>query len=78
MIRVNVATIRNRLTAVVCSIMLAALIASAGCSDSPPPDKRDDPALKASMERSMEIYKSKMQTKKAAAPAAQKKDNPKP
>ena len=36
-------------------------LAVAGCSDPAPGNKSDDPALKASMEKSMEIYKSKTQ-----------------
>ena len=43
--------------------LLAGFLASAGCSESVAIDKSEDPALKASMEKSREIYKSKMQTK---------------
>jgi hypothetical protein len=39
-------------------------LAAAGCSEKPPADKSDDPALKASMEKSMEIYKSKTPARK--------------
>jgi hypothetical protein len=42
--------------------VLAGLLAAAGCSDSAAIDKRDDPSLKGSMQKSMEIYKSKSQT----------------
>jgi hypothetical protein len=41
--------------------LLAGFLALAGCSGPPPGDKKDDPALKASMEKSMELYKSKSQ-----------------
>ena len=41
--------------------LLAGFLAVAGCSDPASGDKRDDPALKASMQKSMEIYKSKTQ-----------------
>jgi hypothetical protein len=44
--------------------LLAGFLAVAGCSDSASADKRDDPALKASMQKSLEIYKAKSQTKK--------------
>jgi hypothetical protein len=43
--------------------LLAGFLAAAGCSESAATDKRDDPALKASMQKSLEIYKSKMSTK---------------
>ncbi len=44
--------------------VLAGLLAVAGCSEPVSGDKRDDPALKASMKKSMEIYKSKTQATK--------------
>jgi hypothetical protein len=46
--------------------VLAGFLAAAGCSDMAPPDKRDDPALKASMQKSLEIYKSKTPPKKVS------------
>jgi hypothetical protein len=39
--------------------VLAGLVAVAGCSEPAPTDKRDDPALKSSTEKSLAIYKSK-------------------
>jgi hypothetical protein len=56
-------------TAVMRLGVLAGFLAAAGCSDSAPGDKRDDPALKGSMQKSMEIYKSKSQSKKGQAAA---------
>ena len=53
--------------------LLAGFLAAAGCSDPAATDKSDDPTLKASMQKSMEIYKSKTQAIKgnpAAAKAA--------
>ncbi len=50
--------------------LLAGFLAAAGCSDPAPTDKRDDPALKASMQKSMEIYKSKTPAKKASPSTA--------
>ena len=44
--------------------LLAGFLAAAGCSDPATGDKRDDPTLKASMQKSMEIYKAKSQAKK--------------
>ena len=44
--------------------LLAGFLAVAGCSEPAPGDKGDDPALKASMQKSMELYKSKSQAKK--------------
>jgi hypothetical protein len=44
--------------------LLAGFLAAAGCSDAAPTDKRDDPVLKASTQKSMEIYKSKSQAPK--------------
>jgi hypothetical protein len=46
--------------------LLAAFLVAAGCSGPVSDDKRDDPALKASMQKSMEIYKSKSQAKKGS------------
>ena len=43
--------------------LLTGFLATAGCSDSAATDKREDPALKASMQKSLEIYKTKTQTK---------------
>jgi hypothetical protein len=44
--------------------LLAGFLVVAGCWEPASGDKRDDPALKASMQKSMEIYKSKTQAKK--------------
>jgi hypothetical protein len=41
--------------------LLAGLLAVVGCSGPVSNDKRDDPALKASMQKRLEIYKSKTQ-----------------
>jgi hypothetical protein len=41
--------------------LLAGLLAVAGCSGPTSTDKLDDPALKASMQKRLEIYKSKTQ-----------------
>jgi hypothetical protein len=49
--------------------MLAGFLAVAGCSDSGSGDKRDDPTLKASMQKSLEIYKSKSPAKKGNSAA---------
>ncbi len=46
--------------------LIVGFLAIAGCSEAPSNDKRDDPALKASMQKSMEIYKSKSQPKKGS------------
>jgi hypothetical protein len=51
--------------------LLAGFLAVAGCSGPVSGDKRDDPALKASMQKSMEIYKSKSPAKKGN-PGAEK------
>jgi hypothetical protein len=51
--------------------LLAGFFAVAGCSEPGSGDKKDDPALKASMQKSMEIYKSKTQAKKES-PASEK------
>jgi hypothetical protein len=50
--------------------LLAGIFAITGCSEPAPGDKGDDPALKASMQRSMELYKSKSQAKKGYPPAS--------
>jgi hypothetical protein len=52
-----------------CSIVLAGFLATAGCSEPTSADKKDDPALKASMAKSLEIYKSKTPPKKAPPPS---------
>jgi hypothetical protein len=44
--------------------LLAGFLAAAGCAEPVPTDKKDDPALKSSMKKSMEIYKSKTQALK--------------
>ncbi len=44
--------------------LLVAFLAAAGCAEPASGDKKDDPAAKASMQKSMEIYKSKTQAKK--------------
>jgi hypothetical protein len=49
--------------------LLAGFLSALGCSGPTSDDKRDDPALKASMEKSMEIYKAKSQAKKGFRPA---------
>ena len=41
--------------------LLGGFLAIAGCSDPVAGDKREDAALKTSMEKSLEIYKSKTQ-----------------
>ncbi len=41
--------------------LLAAFLAVAGCSETAKGDKREDAALKSSMEKSLAIYKSKSQ-----------------
>jgi len=48
--------------------LLAGFLAVAGCSDPARGDKSDDPALKSSMQKSMEIYKSKTPPKKVNHP----------
>jgi hypothetical protein len=53
--------------------LLAGFLVVAGCSEPASGDKRDDPALKASMQKSMEIYKSKTQAKKGNPAAAKTK-----
>jgi hypothetical protein len=55
--------------------LLAGFLVVAGCSNSATGDKRNDPTLKASMQKSMEIYKAKVQAKmqaKKGYPAAAK------
>jgi hypothetical protein len=60
-------------------VLLAGFVAVAGCSDPAPGDKSNDPALKASMQKSMEIYKSKSQPQKAnPAPANTRQGYPAP
>jgi hypothetical protein len=63
MMRIDVARIRA--TVALRVGLLAGFLGAAGCADPVPPDKKDDPALKASMQKSMEIYKSKSQPQKA-------------
>ncbi len=46
--------------------LIAGFLAAAGCSDTASGNKSDDPALKASMQKSMDIYKSKTQAKKGS------------
>jgi hypothetical protein len=50
--------------------LLAVFLPAAGCSGPVSEDKSGDPALKASMQKSMEIYKSKTQAKKGVRPAS--------
>jgi hypothetical protein len=50
--------------------LLAGFLAVAGCSGPVSGNKSDDPALKASMQKSMEIYKAKAQAKKENPAAA--------
>jgi hypothetical protein len=50
--------------------LVAGLLSAAGCSGPTSEDKKDDPALKASMQKSMEIYKAKSQAKKQSRPAS--------
>jgi hypothetical protein len=50
--------------------LLSVFLMATGCSDPASTDKRDDPALKASMQKSMEIYKSKTPAKKGNPAAA--------
>jgi hypothetical protein len=71
MIRVDVARIPA--SAALRLGLLTGFLAAAGCSEPVPGDKRDDPALKASMQKSLEIYKSKSQAKKAYPVAASKR-----
>ena len=54
--------------------LLGGFLAVAGCSAPASGDKRDDPALKASMKKSTEIYKSKTQV--SGAPLKGSKGNP--
>jgi hypothetical protein len=54
--------------------LLAGLLAVAGCSKPASGDKRDDPALKASMQKRLEIYKSKTQV--SGEPLKPSKGNP--
>jgi hypothetical protein len=54
--------------------LLAAFLSAAGCSEPASGNKSDSPALKASMQKSMEIYKSKTQAKKEH-PASLKRQN---
>jgi uncharacterized protein YegP (UPF0339 family) len=50
--------------------LCAFFLTAAGCSDKTLSDKRDDPALKASTQKSVEIYKSKTQAKKGTQAVA--------
>ena len=50
--------------------LLAVFLVTAGCSEPAPTDKRDDPVLKASTQKSMEIYKSKSRPTKGNRAAA--------
>jgi hypothetical protein len=55
--------------------LFVGFLAAVGCSEATPTDKREDPALKASMEKSMELYKSKMAPKKGYPGAALKRQS---
>jgi hypothetical protein len=39
--------------------LLAAFLAAAGCSDAPAQNRTEEPALKAVLKKSMDIYKAK-------------------
>jgi hypothetical protein len=41
--------------------LLAGLLTAAGCSETTTSDKRDDPALKAIMQKGTDLYKAKTQ-----------------
>jgi hypothetical protein len=43
--------------------LVVGFLAAPGCADSSAGDKSEDPALKASMQKSLEIYKSKSQAR---------------
>jgi hypothetical protein len=60
----RVAVPRILAPATLCLGLLAGFLVIAGCSDPARGDKGDDPALKASMQKSMELYKSKTPPKK--------------
>jgi hypothetical protein len=69
MMRVDVT--RMRASAALRLGLLAGFLGVAGCSEPTTGDKSDDPALKASMQKSMELYKAKSQAKRGS-PAASK------
>jgi hypothetical protein len=48
--------------------VLVGLLAFAGCSEPAYSDKSEDPALKASMQKSLELYKAKSQATKGPTP----------
>jgi hypothetical protein len=52
---------RTSISAALRAGLVAGFLAAAGCSEPASSDKKDDPALKSSMQKSMEIYKSKSQ-----------------
>ncbi len=59
MMRVDV--IRMQASAALRLGLLAGFLSATGCSDPTSGNKSDNPALKASMQKSIEIYKSKSQ-----------------
>jgi hypothetical protein len=52
--------------------VLAAFLTAAGCSETASGNKSDDPALKASTKKSMELYRAKTQQLKKSNPANSK------
>jgi hypothetical protein len=59
--------------------LLAGFLAAAGCSDTASGNKSDDPALKSSMQKSMDMYKSKTPPKKTTpAPTKTRQGYPAP
>ena len=64
---------RKPVSAALLSGVLIGSLAVAGCSEQARGDKKDDPALKASMEKSMEIYKSKAPGRKESPPQRPKR-----
>ena len=71
MIRIDVATMPA--AAVLRLSVLAGFLAAGGCAESVSNDKRDDPALKASLKKTMEIYKAKTQAIKGNPVAAKRR-----
>jgi hypothetical protein len=62
-------------SAALCLGLLAAFLTTAGCSEPASGSKSDSPALKASMQKSVEIYKSKVQQVKKGHQAGVKRPN---
>jgi hypothetical protein len=65
MLRVDVTGIPISAASALRAGLLAWLLSAVGCSGPVSDNKTDNPAMKASMQKSMEIYKSKTASKKA-------------